>query len=68
MIPECCPSCKEKDGWKEVINPFTTGIPVDKHFRFMLCTGNIPRSYMLTYQCEKCGFKGKYDSRNPGPH
>ena len=35
-IPECCPSCRAEKEWKEVINPFTSGIPLGKSFRIRL--------------------------------
>ncbi|MBR3836096.1 MAG: hypothetical protein IKJ69_04855 [Clostridia bacterium] len=65
MIPEQCPSCQETDGWKEVVNPFTTGIPIGKNMRINIgivrtgCFG----FYKVKYRCEKCGFEDKYDYR-----
>ncbi len=64
MIPSCCPSCKEKNRWKEDINPFTTGILIGKHIRICLAKIQGIQFYEVTYRCGNCGFEGKYDYRD----
>lgn len=64
MIPECCPSCKERELWKEVINPFTTGIPVGKNIRFKIIRTRGFGFYNVKYRCKKCGYENKYDYRD----
>jgi len=66
MIPERCPACKEEDGWKEVVNPFTTGIPIGKHVRINLihAHGFGLGFHKVKYRCKQCGFEGKYDYRD----
>lgn len=63
MIPDCCPVCQERNHWKEVINPFTTGIPIGKHIRIALIQTSGFGFYKVTYRCQKCGFEEKYDYR-----
>lgn len=63
-IPDCCPACKVRDMWKEVINPFTTGIPIGKHFRLKLMMTRGFGFYKVTYRCRKCGYENKYDCRD----
>lgn len=62
MIPERCPCCKKKSGWKEVINPFTTGIPIGKHIRISLVAKRGFR-FKIKYRCRLCGYEKKYDYR-----
>ena len=64
MIPEYCPSCKEKDTWKEVINPFTTGIPIGKNLRISIVLTRGFDFYKVKYRCQKCGYEDKYDYRD----
>ena len=64
MIPQCCPSCKEKNEWKEVVNPFTTGIPVGKRLRISLVYTRGFGFYKVKCRCGKCGYEGKYDYRD----
>ncbi len=63
MIPERCPACQEIDGWKEVINPFTTGIPLGKNIRIGFTHTQGFGFYKVKYRCEKCGYEDKYDYR-----
>ncbi len=63
MIPECCPSCNEKELWKEVINPFTTGIPFGKSIRIKLIRTRGFGFYKVKYRCGKCGYEASYDYR-----
>lgn len=63
MIPECCPACQEKKQWKEIINPFTTGIPIGKNLRISLIKTTGFGFYKVKYRCGKCGFENKYDYR-----
>lgn len=64
MIPDCCPLCKEITEWKEVINPFTTGIPIGNKIRFSLFHTQGFGFYKVTYRCGKCGYEKKYDYRD----
>lgn len=59
FIPKCCPRCREEASWREVINPFTTGIPLGKYFRLRLSRG--ARARYFKYRCGKCGYEGEYD-------
>ena len=70
MIPELCPSCKAREEWQEVINPFTTGIPIGGSVRFSLISNRglfatpIKKRlgfYNVKYRCEKCGYEDNYD-------
>lgn len=69
-IPACCPHCGDEKAWKEVINPFTTGIPIGKHIRFSffsvrgLFSSAIKDKLgmnKVTYRCKNCGFEGIYN-------
>ncbi len=64
MIPDCCPSCKADEEWKEVINPFTTGIPIGKFLRISLIQAHGFGFYKVKYRCGKCGYEDKYDYRD----
>ena len=64
MIPDCCPSCKEVTEWKEVVNPFTTGIPIGNNLRFSFIHTRGFGFYKVTYRCGKCGYEYKYDYRD----
>ncbi len=64
MIPECCPACKDKDDWKEVVNPFITGIPIGKNIRISIIRIHGFGFYKVKYRCEKCGYEDKYDYRD----
>ena len=63
-IPACCPACGEADGWKEVINPFTTGIPIGKHIRIRLIQTRGFDFHQIEYRCKMCGYENKYDDRD----
>jgi len=56
-IPERCPICNERDQWEEVVNPFTTGIPIGANLRIGFGSG----FHKVKYRCGKCGFEDKYD-------
>ena len=64
MIPDRCPSCKEKEAWKEVINPITTGIPLLKHVRIHIGLVKGNHFFKLKYRCRKCGFEQTYPNRD----
>jgi|GEM_PF-1718186 len=64
MIPKCCPSCKETYFWNEVINPFTTGIPIGKHFRLKLLMTRGFGFYKVKYRCKSCGYEARFDYRD----
>lgn len=64
MIPDCCPSCKNADEWNEVVNPFTSGIPIGKNIRISIIQTQGFGFYKVKYRCGKCGYEDKYDYRN----
>lgn len=64
MVPDRCPACQAENEWKEIINPFTTGIPIGKNLRICLFMSRGFGFHKLKYHCQKCGFEGEYDYCN----
>ena len=51
----------QENGWKEVVNPFTTGIPIFGGLvRVSLIQTRGFRFRRVTWRCESCGFEAKY--------
>ncbi|MBE5773209.1 MAG: hypothetical protein E7337_04670 [Clostridiales bacterium] len=61
FIPQKCPGCGDGNSWKEVINPFTTGIPIGKKSRIYFARGLNRNNFR--YRCGKCGYEGVYDDK-----
>lgn len=60
-IPSRCPKCGSESGWKEVVNPFTTGIPLlGGRIRLSLIVTRGFRFLRVTYRCDDCQYSGKY--------
>lgn len=63
FIPGRCPKCGSKTQWKEVINPFTPGIPLGNHIRISIFHfGGLAKMFRgkIQYRCYQCGFSKKY--------
>lgn len=65
-IPGRCPQCRAVDEWKEVINPFTSGIPISENVRLHIFS---TRGFGLhvKYRCRKCGLTDKYSLKDKCP-
>ena len=63
MIPDRCPVCQEQAQWKEIVNPFLTGIPIGKHVRIRIGLIKGFRIYKVIVRCGKCGYENTYDYR-----